>query len=709
MAPIERVHVIFKTHLDIGFTHLAEQVVRQYMDDYIPKAIELAEQLEAAGGTERFVWTTGSWLISRYLDEAQPEDKARMERAIAAGHIAWHGLPFTTHTELMDAGLFEAGLAIGRELDARFGKRTVAAKMTDVPGHTLGMVPLVARAGLRYLHLGVNPASKRPDVPRLFRWQADDGSEIIVNYAGNYGEAVEVEGLGDALLFAHTGDNCGPPDAEEIRQQFKDIGHRYPGAQVLASTMDAFALQLETVRDKLPIVREEIGDTWIHGAGTDPLKLASLRTLQRLRNEWLTTGRLREDDVACRALNEALLLTAEHTWGLDVKKWLPDFRNYAKADFMEARRRDIVDPLDQPAKFAYIGAFAMDEFDKHSAGLFEGEESVRSYAMIERSWAEQRAYAEKAVGVLPPALRDEAQAALAELEPRRTDTAVGFAERRQNERYRSGGFELAFAGDGSLSYLADGNGKQWVAEAEGGGVGAYVYETFGTDSYGHYFRTYMQNLPVTHPWADADFGKPGFEFVRPLPSHRTYRPTLVDIKHSADTSGERYVLRLRMPEESWTLYGAPRELELTYIFDAGAKDEIGMTLQWFGKDANRLPEASWLSCGLQVGNPNRWTMDKMGSAVSPLQVVQGGNRNLHAVGSGVSYRGADGDADIATLDAALAAPGQRRLLQFDGTFAPLDGGWHFNLHNNIWGTNFPMWYGEDGKFRFRLKLRSNPV
>ncbi|MNO03120.1 hypothetical protein D3C81_2237310 [compost metagenome] len=63
-------------------------------------------------------------------------------------------------------------------------------------------------------------------------------------------------------------------------------------------------------------------------------------------------------------------------------------------------------------------------------------------------------------------------------------------------------------------------------------------------------------------------------------------------------------------------------------------------------------------------------------------------------------------ASLETLDATLAAPGAGRLLQFDNTFAPLDPGWHFNLHNNIWGTNFPMWYGEDAKFRFRLTLES---
>jgi hypothetical protein len=43
--------------------------------------------------------------------------------------------------------------------------------MTDVPGHTLGIVPLVARTGLRFPHLGVNAASLVPDLPDVFRWR----------------------------------------------------------------------------------------------------------------------------------------------------------------------------------------------------------------------------------------------------------------------------------------------------------------------------------------------------------------------------------------------------------------------------------------------------------------------------------------------------------------------------------------------------------
>ena len=31
-------------------------------------------------------------------------------------------------------------------------------------------------------------------------------------------------------------------------------------------------------------------------------------------------------------------------------------------------------------------------------------------------------------------------------------------------------------------------------------------------------------------------------------------------------------------------------------------------------------------------------------------------------------------------------------------------GMHFLLYDNVWGTNFPMWFGEDARFRFVLRV-----
>ena len=97
-------------------------------------------------------------------------------------------------------------------------------------------------------------------------------------------------------------------------------------------------------------------------------------------------------------------------------------------------------------------------------------------------------------------------------------------------------------------------------------------------------------------------------------------------------------------------------------------------------------------------------MDKLGELVSPLEVIRNGNRKLHAVGKGVEYHGEEGGLIIETLDAPLVAPGEMSLLNFNNKQPPMKRGMHFNLYNNIWGTNFPMWFEEDARFRFNLKF-----
>ena len=45
----------------------------------------------------------------------------------------------------------------------------------------------------------------------------------------------------DALHLAHTGDNFGPPSVEDVEELFAQLQAEYPGARIIASTLDAFA------------------------------------------------------------------------------------------------------------------------------------------------------------------------------------------------------------------------------------------------------------------------------------------------------------------------------------------------------------------------------------------------------------------------------------------------------------------------------------
>ena len=153
----KEVLVIFKTHLDIGFTDYANNILQKYLKEYIPNAIRVGYELKDTDTP--FVWTVGSWLIWQALKH---DTEGVVEQAVRDGILRWHALPFTTHTELMNETLFAYGLSLSKKLDEHFGTKTTGAKMSDVPGHTLGMVPMMKKHGINFLHLGVNPATPLP-------------------------------------------------------------------------------------------------------------------------------------------------------------------------------------------------------------------------------------------------------------------------------------------------------------------------------------------------------------------------------------------------------------------------------------------------------------------------------------------------------------------------------------------------------------------
>ena len=62
---IKEVYLIFKTHLDIGFTDKAQTVVKRYIEEFIPNAIKVGYELKDTDTP--FIWTVGSWLVNEAL------------------------------------------------------------------------------------------------------------------------------------------------------------------------------------------------------------------------------------------------------------------------------------------------------------------------------------------------------------------------------------------------------------------------------------------------------------------------------------------------------------------------------------------------------------------------------------------------------------------------------------------------------------------
>ena len=64
-----------------------------------------------------------------------------------------------------------------------------------------------------------------------------------------------------------------PPSAFDVQNTFDEIQRLFPNATIVSSTFEAFAAELATVADNLPVITDEIGDTWIHGVASDPRKV----------------------------------------------------------------------------------------------------------------------------------------------------------------------------------------------------------------------------------------------------------------------------------------------------------------------------------------------------------------------------------------------------------------------------------------------------
>lgn len=565
------IHLVFKTHLDIGFTDHAEKVRAQYHQRFIPQAIETGEHFYRDNPeAPQFIWTTGAWLIWDHLNSQGPAAVRRLDQAIGRGLIRWHALPFTTHSELMSPALFRAGLSYAAELDRRFGKTTIAGKMTDVPGHTRGIVPLLAEAGVKFLHIGVNTASPPPDVPEVFRWRGNAGEEVVVMYQKSYGATHFPGGFSEGLSFAHTNDNMGPQSVPQTADVYREMARHYPDAEVRAATLEGYGALLWARREEFPVVDLELGDSWIHGSASDPAKTARFLALQRVYDRFAAEGLTPER----QAFGRGLTMVAEHTCGVDIKSYLRDEAAWDREDFEAARKTD--------CRFAYT----------------------------EASWTEQRGYLEAAVAQLAGADRGAAEAALAELRPGAEMDAEGREE------------VVAFAGwtvrcdprTGDLFEIASAEGR-----LKGASLMGYRYESYDAKDVEAHLHSHLTRR---EEWAILDHAKPGLGSSKTAVS-QVWVPRLAGVARSARGA----TLVLEMPEQANRRLGAPRRLELALAAGDARTLELALTLR--GKPANRMPEASFLH--FAPDGVAGWEFCKMGLWQPGDRVASNGGGQLQAV------------------------------------------------------------------------------
>lgn len=355
-SEITDVHVVQGAHLDVGFLKTAPEIINLWFHSHFPRAYTIGSQLQKLGNqsTARLMFTAQSFLISLFFDcpkayEAlgvlcpNETEIAMVKTAIANDWLTWHAFPFNGEMETMDASLIEFGLAMTHQLDDAFGKpRKYVLSQRDVPGMTVNVIPILLKHGIKAISVGVNGGSTPPDVPQSFLWRNKRTNQSMRTFyvQGGYGGLgsvvpwdafawTGVPGSGQVMVIDWRGDNAGPPETvQDVLSDWEKLQLEFPSANIFASSFDRYVEAVANIPDtNLPLIDKEIGDTWIHGIMSDPVKVSKMQIANELRARCLKRGQCSLNDSRVWQFSRFLLKNGEHTWGLDNKVTLPEVKD----------------------------------------------------------------------------------------------------------------------------------------------------------------------------------------------------------------------------------------------------------------------------------------------------------------------------------------------------------------------------------------------
>ncbi len=649
--------------------------MNKYFDVAFPSALSVAEHYR--NSTTNYVFTTHAWLVSLFIDCPKdvwpglhcPETafKNKFIDAIKRKEIVWYAFAFDVQAELMDTSLFEFAIKLAHDLDDKFNfPRKVISCQRDVPSTTRSVIPLFKKNGVKAFTIGANDAVTAPAVPKIFNWIEPNSGENMIGmvHPGGYGgikrkDAVMIDGYNEVMVALVHGDNSLPSDVSEIEAALASLKIEFPEAKVITgSSFEDFIEPLLARPDviaTLPVIQREMGDTWMHGVGSDPEKTSTLRLIMKARTKCIERGACMNDDQRFYRFSRLLLKGVEHTWGAGEDIYLHDEVNWENDAFHKVQN----DP---------------------------------NFKFTVDSWLEQRSFFDMAIASLADhPLR-------AEIEQLRKDRIVskkidlaGYTTVQAPYSFNSDRFDMTIDGStGHVTKLVDkATGRPWATDMNR--LLEVQYQTFNKTDYMNFFQGYLSC--ATCDWAWLYFGKPGSEKNAKFTTG-IYRPTVKRVLRKIESIYDHVIVHLNFGDYEHEKYGAPKNMYIRIHLPRLSGNDIRIDIIYTDKTATRAPESLWISFNPLVADPSRWEMDKLGELVSPLDIVRNGSCHLHGVGLGAHYSDDHGTLSVESVDTPVIAFGQPMPFPTPLNVVPdiAKYGFSFNLVNNIMGVNYIMWY-----------------
>ncbi|OHB68141.1 MAG: hypothetical protein A2V70_12000, partial [Planctomycetes bacterium RBG_13_63_9] len=361
LGPVRRWVVYFlpHSHVDIGYTHVQTEV-EQRQWGHLEQAIEIARKTADYPTGAKFKWNAEVlWAVDSYLKQATDEKREAFLDAVRRGQMHLDALYGNELSALCRPEELFWLVECGRRLRSQYGLTIDAAMISDVPGYTWGLVPVMAQSGVKYFSIGPNPGHRIGHTlaawgDRPFYWVSPSGKEKVLCWMAGKGYAWfhgglsgsisqvkpelffdYLQGLADAgypydmvqLRYSIGGDN-GPPDPD-LPEFVKDWNAKYAYPKMAITTTGELLREFERrYGDQIPEVRGDFTPYWEDGAGSSSretgMNRASAERLVQAEAIWAMRRPKSYPAEEFYAAWRNVVLYDEHTWGAHCSISQPD-------------------------------------------------------------------------------------------------------------------------------------------------------------------------------------------------------------------------------------------------------------------------------------------------------------------------------------------------------------------------------------------------
>ena len=723
---IKKVILVFKTHFDIGFTDTATNIIKTYkgkMTEDVKDTCEATKDLDKC----KYIWTMPSWPLYKMLDldcDSKSDNAKAVAKLVRRGQLKWHALPFTSHFDFCGIEDYLRGHRISQALAEEFQVENAnTAKLTDVPGHGRMLPSLLNEMGIEFLHIGTNEFATPPDVPILFNWEGPDGKKVLTMFSkAAYGTSLEAPTDWEYpvwMALLHTHDNCGPQSKDILEKLIEKAKKMYPDAEIVTGSMDDFYRELVNTDLDIPTITSDLADTWIHGVGTYPSEVTMVRAARGILTrveKALNMLKLEARDKIQEVINQAyfeLLLFGEHTWGLDVKTHMGEERAYDKEEFLEFKESSIAklmefswDEQRQRAEDALHLAKEAEKLFNQVIGQDDNKILVFNPAGKKESiYIDVEHLKEALVGkalrredkvLVPEELNGRLHFYGEDLEPLQFTSyeIVDYNEQKEqetsidkieNHRY----YVTCDVKTGEIITVWDKKLEKNIIRKSDDAFLNYRYDRYGFTDINEFLRTYGYKFS---DWGINDYGKKSY----PDCEHLTYRPitTKVIVK-------DNNLIIEKTNNESAKEYGDAQKV-ITEISLPRHGDEIFISVSLINKQETLYGESGYISMPFAMNKP-QILINKTGCMIDVKKdIAKDAGHVNYCIENAVVLADDDTAITVTSLDIPLLSIGEAGMFKFRGSYEERDETLFFNAFNNMWGTNFPQWFGGDFKFRFTI-------